>query len=90
MDGNGMDGNGTRRLREDLGRVERELAAAEVLERRDEERHEREGSAQTEAVLEARRTRADLLGRERERLAGELELRGSPGGQPRGPRGTGA
>ena len=80
-----MDRRSTRRLREHLGRVEEELAAARLLERQTEElatarllkkqiegRHGREGAAETEAVLEARRTRASNLEGERERLVAEI------------------
>ncbi len=70
-----MDGRSTRRVREELGRVEKELAAARLLERQTEERHERGGSAETEAVLEARRTRAGNLQGERGGLVDELGRR---------------
>ena len=70
-----MDGRSTRQVREELGRVEKELASARLLERQTEERHAREGAAETEAVLEARRTRASDLEGERGALVDELGRR---------------
>lgn len=70
-----MDGRSTGHVREELGRVEKELAAARLLERQTEERHAREGAAETEAVLEARRTRASDLEGERGGLGDELGRR---------------
>ena len=75
MEGKGMDGRSTSQVREELGRVEKELAAARLLERQTEERHAREGVAETEAVLEARRTRASNLEEERGGLVDELGRR---------------
>ena len=75
MEGKGMDGRSTGHVREKLSRVEKELAAARLLERQTQERHEREGAAETEAVLEARRTRAGVLESEREWLVVELGRR---------------
>ena len=60
------------RLEEDLGRLQKELASARRLEREAAERHDRMGTAETEAVLEARRTRIGYLLEERERVAVEL------------------
>ena len=70
-----MDRKSARHVREELGRVEEELAAARLLEQQTEERHEREGAAETEAVLEARRTRTGHLEGERERLVAEIGRR---------------
>ena len=70
-----MDGRSTGHVREELSRVEKELAAARLLERQTEERHAREGAAETEAVLEARRTRASNLEGERGGLVDELGRR---------------
>ena len=67
-----MDQRSTGRVREELGRVEEELAAARLLERQTEERHGRESLAETEAVLEARRIRTGHLEGERERLVADL------------------
>ena len=70
-----MDQRSTRRIREDLDRVEEELAAARLIERQTEERHGREGSEETEAVLGARRSRAGNLEGERGELVAELARR---------------
>ncbi len=64
-----------RRLEEELARLEEELEAARGLERATEERHAEEDAPETEAVLEARRTRTELLAGEREGLVGELRRR---------------
>ena len=70
-----MDRRSTGHAREELGRVEKELAAARLLEHQAEERHEREGVAETEALLEARRTRTGRLEEERGGLVDELGRR---------------
>ncbi|HEV2741753.1 MAG TPA: hypothetical protein VGV91_01220 [Rubrobacter sp.] len=70
-----MDRRSTSLVREELGRVEKKLAAARLLEHQTEERHGREGLAETEAVLEARRTRTGHLEGERERLVAEIGRR---------------
>ena len=70
-----MDGRSTGHVREELGWVEEELASARLLERQTEERHAREGAAETEAVLEARRTRSGNLEGERGGLVDELGRR---------------
>ena len=65
----------TNGLGEELRRVEAELESARFLERLTRERHEKEGSAETESVLEARRTRTGRLEQERGGLAAELGRR---------------
>lgn len=70
-----MAHQGTRQLDEELARLEEELEAARRLESAAEERHAKEGMEETEAVLEARRTRAEHLRKERAGFLGELRRR---------------
>lgn len=81
-----------RELEEALVSLEEELEAARDLERATEERHDREGLPETEAVLQARRTRADYLEEERAALAGELRRRtvAEEGWSPDDARGAGS
>src|ERR671913_474725 len=65
----------THRLQEDMDRVEQELEAALVLERAAKDRHAEEGLPETEAVLEARRTRTAHLRKERVGFLEELRRR---------------
>ncbi len=65
----------TRRLEEELARLEEELEAARCRESAAEERHAQEGMGETEAVLEARRTRAEHLQKERAGFLEELRRR---------------
>jgi hypothetical protein len=65
----------TRHLKEELTRLDEELEAARSLERASAERHAREDTPETEAVLEARRTQAEHLGNKRDWLVGELRRR---------------
>lgn len=65
----------TRRLEEELARLEEELEAARRLESAAEERHAKEGMGETEAVLEARRTRTEHLRKERAGFLEELRRR---------------
>ena len=65
----------TRHLKEDLARLEDEFEAARSPERATAERHAREDTPETEAVLEARRTQAEHLGNKRDGLVGELRRR---------------
>jgi hypothetical protein len=65
----------THRLEEDMDRVEQELEAALVLERAAKDRHAEEGLPETEAVLEARRTRTAHLRKERVGFLEELRRR---------------
>jgi hypothetical protein len=65
----------TRQLEEELARLEEELEAARSLERASAERHAREDMPETEAVLEARRTQVEHLGKKRDRLLEELRQR---------------
>ncbi len=55
--------------------MEKELAAARLLERQTEERHDREGAAETEAVLGARRKHTRHLEEERGWLVTEIGRR---------------
>ena len=70
-----MAHEGTSRLREELRRVEAELESARFLERLARERHEKEGSSETEAVRGTRRTRTGHLEEERGGLVDELGRR---------------
>lgn len=65
----------TRRLEEERARLEEEIEAARTIERATEERHDREGTPETEAVLRARRTRAEHLDDERDGVVAELRRR---------------
>jgi hypothetical protein len=65
----------THRLEEEMDRVEQELEAALVLERAAKDRHAEEGLPETEAVLEARRTRTAHLRKERVGFLEELRRR---------------
>jgi hypothetical protein len=65
----------TRQLEEELARLEEELEAARGLERASAERHAREDMPETEAVLEARRTQVEHLGKKRDGLLEELRRR---------------
>ena len=65
----------THRLEEYMDRVEQELEAALVLERVAKDRHAEEGLPETEAVLEARRTRTAHLRKERVGFLEELRRR---------------
>ena len=69
----------TGRLRDELGRVEEELGSARLQEYRTGERHDREGTAETEAVLGSRRTRTERLEEERGGLVAELGRRAVAG-----------
>lgn len=87
-----MTRRSARWLQEKLRRLEGELEAARDLERATEERHAREGAPETEAVLEARRTHAAHLGRERKGIAEELRRRAvaEKGWKPDDAGGTGS
>jgi hypothetical protein len=74
-EGGSMAYRSTRQLEEKLARLEKELLAARDLEHATAERHAREDTPETEAVLEARRTHAEHLGKKREGLVGELRRR---------------
>ncbi len=65
----------THQLEEGLARLEEELEAAQRLESAAEERHAQEGMEETEAVLEARRTRTEHLRKERASFLEELARR---------------
>ncbi len=65
----------TRALEEELARLEGELEAARGLEEEAGERHAKEDVPETEALLEARRTKAERLAGERESLVGRLRRR---------------
>src|SRR5215213_6208431 len=65
----------THRLQEEMDRVEQELEAALVLERAAKDRHAEEGLPETEAVLEACRTRTAHLRKERVGFLEELRRR---------------
>jgi hypothetical protein len=97
-EGGSMAYRSTRQLEEKLARLEKELLAARDLEHATAERHARENTPETEAVLEARRTHAEHLRKEREGLVGELrrgaveEMGWAPDGGPgsgRAPSGGG-
>jgi len=65
----------TRALEGELARLEGELEAARGLEEDAEGRHAEEDAPETEALLEARRTKAEQLAGERDGLVGELRRR---------------
>jgi hypothetical protein len=74
-EGGSMAYGSTRQLKEELARLEEELEAARELEDAAEVRHAWEDAPETEAVLEARRTQAEHLGKQRDKLVGELRRR---------------
>jgi hypothetical protein len=74
-EGGSMAYRSTRHLKEELARLEEELEAARSLEHATAERHAREDTPETEAVLEARRTQAEHLAKKRDGLVGEIRRR---------------
>src|SRR5918995_7028529 len=78
-EGGSMAYRSTRHLKEELARLEEELEAARSLERATAQRHAREDTPETEAVLEARRTQAEHLAKKRHGLVGELRRRAGEG-----------
>jgi hypothetical protein len=86
----------TLQLEEELAYLEEELKAARSLERASAERHTREDTPETEAVLEARRMQVEHLGKKRDGLLGELrrqaveEMGWAPDDDVEGPEADGA